>query len=83
MSKILIELFVPSTNSSYDMFIPQDVQMCEILVLIKKAISELSDGRFVADDNTLLCTREDGTILNINLSAYELEIQNSSKLMLI
>lgn len=83
MSKILIELFVPSTNSSYDMFIPQDVQMCDILALMKKAISELSDGRFVADDNTLLCTREDGTILNINLSAYELEIQNSSKLMLI
>lgn len=46
-------------------------------------ITELSFGVFIADDNSLLCYRENGLILNINLSARELELENGSGLMLI
>lgn len=83
MEKILVEIYVPVLSTSWDMFIPQQLQMSDILDMIKKAVSELSDRRFVADSNTAICHREDGTILNINLSAYELGLRNGSKLMLI
>ena len=39
--------------------------------------------RFVPNEQTTLCRREDGMILNINLSVYELGIRNGSQLMLI
>lgn len=83
MEKVLVEVFVPILNHSYDIFIPLRSPMHEVLELIKKAVSEMSDGRFVANENTAICHREDGTIININLSVYELEIRNGSKLMLI
>lgn len=83
MEKVLVEIFVPVLDRSFDVFIPLQSRMYEVLELIKKAISEMSDGRFIANQNTTICHREDGSILNINLSVYELEIRNGSKLMLI
>lgn len=83
MEKVLVEIFVPVLDRSFDVFIPLQSPMHEVLELIKKAITEMSDGRFIANQNTTICHREDGSILNINLSVYELEIRNGSKLMLI
>lgn len=83
MDKVLVEVYVPVLNTTYDMFIPLQPQMYKVLELIKKAVTEMSDGRFIPNENTAICYRSNGTILNINLSAYELEIRNGSKLMLI
>lgn len=83
MEKILVEVYVPVLSTSWDMFIPQQIQMSDALEMIKKAVSDLSEQRFTANRNTAICHREDGTILNINLSVYELGLKNGSKLMLI
>lgn len=83
MEKILIEVYVPVLGISWDMFVPRQIRMSEALEMIKRAVFELSDRRFIANENTAICHREDGTILNINLSVYELELKNGSKLMLI
>ena len=83
MDKVLVEIYVPVLARSFDMFIPKSSSTAQVLELIKKAVKEMSDGRFVANENTALCHREDGTIININLSVEELEIKNGSKLMLI
>ena len=83
MDKVLVEVYVPVLDRSFDIFIPLRSPMFEVLELIKKAVKEMSDGRFIANENTAICHRENGTIININLSVYELEILNGSKLMLI
>lgn len=83
MDKILVEIYVPVLSAAWDMFIPQELQMFELLEMIKKAVEDLSGGKFIADGNTAICHREDGTILNINMSVCELGIHNGSKLMLI
>ncbi|MBQ4260133.1 MAG: methyltransferase [Lachnospiraceae bacterium] len=83
MEKVLVDIFVPVLNRTFEVFIPLRSPMHEVLELIKKAVTELSDGRMTVDENTTLCYRTDGTIININLSVYELGIKNGSKLMLI
>lgn len=83
MDKVLVEVYVPVLDRSFDIFIPLRSPMFEVLELIKKAVKEMSDGRFIANENIAICHRENGTIININLSVYELEIRNGSKLMLI
>ncbi len=83
MDKVLVEVYVPVLNTSYDMFLPQEAPMYTVLELVRRAVSEISDRRLITDENTVLCHREDGTILNINLSVCELGIRNGSKLMLI
>lgn len=83
MDKVLVEIFVPVLDRSFDIFIPRTSSMAQVLELVKKAVKEMSDGRFITNENTAICYRENGTIININLSVYELEIRNGSKLMLI
>lgn len=83
MNKVLAEVFVPVLDYTFDVFLPLQSPMSEVLELLKRAITEMSDGRYIADESTAICHREDGTILNINLSVYELGIHNGSKLMLI
>lgn len=83
MDKILINIYVPIINESYDMMISPVMKTSELLNLVKKAVSELSDGRFIANANNVICSRTDGNIININLSAFESGIENGSKLMLI
>ncbi|MDY4489837.1 MAG: methyltransferase [Candidatus Faecousia sp.] len=83
MEKVLVEVFVPSLKASYDMFLPAEAMMYDVLKLICKAITDLSGGKFVSDENTILCYRGNGAIININLSVFELDIHNGTKLMLI
>jgi len=83
MKKVLVEVFVPVIDAKYDVFIPSASQMSEVLELLKKAVTDLSKGRFVATDETALCYRENGAIINVNMTVFELGIHNGSKLMLI
>ncbi len=82
MDKILVELFVPAIGETHNMLIPRHLLLRDLIFMVKKAVSDMSDGRFVADDTTVLC-RNDGAIMDINLSVHELGIHNGSKLMLI
>ena len=83
MDKTLVEVYVPLLRNSYDIFVPRSVQMFDVLELIKKAITELSESRFIPNVNTVICSKETGRIFDINKSADELGIKNGSKLMLI
>ncbi len=83
MDKVLVNIYVPILNNSYDMYIPVQIQLAEVIGQIQKAVVELSEGQFYADKSNALCRRESGEILNINKSAIELDIRAGSKLMLI
>lgn len=83
MDKVLVELYIPAIGETIEAFVPLQAKGYEVLTLLGRAVSELSNGRFLATDQSTLCRREDGMILNINLSVYELDIRNGSRLMLI
>lgn len=83
MDKVLVEIFVPAANQSFDVFIPQTSKMGEVVDLVSKSLSRLSNGKYKSDSNSILCEAESGNIFNINLSVYELEIKNGTKLILI
>lgn len=83
MDKIVIEVFVPAANECFDVKIPLELKVWEIIALLVNALEDLTDGRFSATEQTTLCDRETGAILNMNITAEELGIRNGSKLMLI
>lgn len=83
MNKILIEIYIPAADKTFDLFIPVHLMMYEVLGMIKKAAAELSDGFLIPDDNTVICSRNDGSILSVNLSVDELGLMNGSRLMII
>lgn len=83
MDKILVEVYVPVLEKSYDFFIPLQSQMSEVLELMKRGIVDLTDGDYVSNDDTFVCHKDNGAIININKSVVELGLKNGSRLMLI
>lgn len=83
MNKIIVEVSIPAAGRKVEMTIPTSTQMYKVLDLMKKAISEINTGRYVPDETAVLCDKTTGNIINLNLTATELGIQNGSKLMII
>ena len=83
MDKVLIDIFLPAINRSFEVYIPLDSKFYEITPLVSKMLSELSNGLFISGDDSILYERKTGNILNINMSAKELKLKNGSKLMLL
>lgn len=83
MNKVLVEVFLPAANRSFDVFIPLESKMSEVVVLVSSLLSDLSDGKYKANGNAVLCDAQSGIIYNINMAVAELGITNGSKLMLI
>lgn len=81
--KVLVNLYVPVLNVSYDIFIPLQSRFFEVTDLIKRAVLELSEGQFIPSQDTVIAHRASGKIFDVNRTVFELEIGNGTKLMLI
>ena len=82
-NKALVEIFVPASNEKYDVYIPLDSKMSEVLKLVSSVLSDLSNGTYKATEEATLCDARTGIIYNINMVVAELGITNGSQLMLI
>ena len=47
MDKVLIDIFLPAINRSFEVYIPLDSKFYEITPLVSKMLSELSNGLFI------------------------------------
>jgi hypothetical protein len=83
MDKILVDIHVPAINKNYDVYIPFKSKFYDVVKMVTCIVEEISDGNFIASEETVLCNGLTGAIYNINMSAAELGLKNGSKLMLI
>ena len=81
--KLTVEIYLPAALQCYDVKIPADLQLADVTTLVAKAFSQIAKGLYIADDSSILCERESGKILNINMTPWELGLRNGFKLMLI
>ena len=82
-NKVLVEISVPAAGEKYDVFIPLESKMSEVLKMVSSALCDLSKGRYAASEETVICNADTGIIYNINVEVAELGIENGSRLMLI
>ncbi len=81
--KALVEIMVPATAREYDVFIPLASKMSDVTRMVAMAISDLSEGKYKATEQSVLCNADTGIIYNINVEVAELGIKTGSRLMLI
>ena len=82
MSKLLIEVHVPAIGKTFDVSIPHNAKVFELLPLITNAVTQLSDGLFMPND-VALCNGNTGVIYNNNMSVDDMQLKNGSRIMLI
>lgn len=53
-NKVLVSLSVPEIDKKYDIYLPINKKIGNIIILLNKAISELTEGEFVlSEENDL------------------------------
>lgn len=83
MNKILVEVYLPVANKSFDVLLPYIIKVSEATVMLKKLFEELESDYYTASSDALLCSANDGNPLNREVLVCELGIKNGSKLILI
>lgn len=83
MDKYLIEVYLPYTEKSYDIYIPQNILIFDATRLISNALEKVTNGVYKSTPNAVLCEKNNCDVLDVNKRAYELNIKNGSKLILI
>ena len=66
-NKALVEIAVPATTQKFDVYIPLESKMSEVIKMVSGALSDLSDGKYKATDDAVLCDADTGIIFNINI----------------
>lgn len=82
-NKALVEIIVPAAGEKFDVYIPLGTKMSEVIKMVAGALSDLSNGKYKATDDAILCEADTGIIYNVNMEVAELGIQTGSRLMLI
>lgn len=82
-NKALVEISIPASTKKFDVYIPLDCRMSEVVKMVSSALSDLSCGNYKATDEAVLCDADTGIIFNVNMEVAELGIKTGSHLMLI
>ena len=81
-NKVLVELVVPVLEESYDIFIPINRKVGDIIGIISKVISNLSGGYFVSSERNCLYDGDTGDMYPVDTLLINTDIRNGSKIIL-
>lgn len=79
--KVLIKLYVPEIEETYEMYIPINKYVGEICGLLSKLVNDLSKV-YPVKKNASLCNRRSGLIYEKNSLVRETDIRNGTELIL-
>lgn len=82
MNRLLIEVTLPAAGLSYDLLVPDTMQIGTLTHLAASAFSRLSGGTYSASGSAVLCRQRTGEQYDVNARICETDICNGTKLFL-
>lgn len=82
-NKILIEVYIPSIEKEYDVFIPVSKRVGTIKKLIEKGICDFAQDGFSIKEDSNLYSKDTGLIYDVNLKVIDTDLKNGSRIILI
>jgi len=82
-NKINVDVIVPIINETYNLFIPINKKVGEIIVLLNLAINELTNGEFPISNKLSLVNLNNGDVYDTNVLVKDNNILDGSKLVLL
>ena len=83
MNKVLVKVYVPIIEEQYDILIPLNRRIYNVIKLLVKAINELSNGYYEQKEEPMLYDKITAIPYDENLSIRESNIRNGTELILL
>ena len=80
-NKVLVKLYIPKIEVDYEVFLPVNKQIKEIVVLLGKAIHELTNGVYIVTNTEHLYNRDTGKEYSFESLLKDTNIRNGSELI--
>ena len=82
MKKVLVSIYVLKLDKTYDVKLPINLPMKDVLELIQGAIKQMNDA-YEINNNAKLYEALSGNLLNVNNIVKFSGVKNGEKLMLV
>lgn len=82
-NKILLEIYIPSIEREYDIYIPVSKRIGTIRKLIAEGITDFSGNEITIREDMNLYSKETGLIYDVNMKVIDTDLANGSKVILI
>ena len=83
MNKILVEIYIPIIEEKYDVWLPKNKKIYNIIELLLKGIYELSKEEYYGDKYPTLYNKLTGKFYDLNAIIKDTDIKNGTQLILI
>ena len=82
-NKVLVKLLVPELEKEYDILLPVNRKIGNIIIMLNKAINDLSKGEYPISNNDGLYNVDTKELYEANKQLIKTNIRNGTKLVLL
>ena len=83
MKEILVKLGVPAVKSSYDVFVPTDLEIGELVKILVGGVRDLSNGKYYQSGREQLAMKTPEMLLDPARTLGEYAVPECAELMLL
>lgn len=83
MNKVLVKVYVLRLDEEYEVFLPPNKKVSDIICMLVRSLFELTNGMFPLNYQNLLFDRDEGEFFDPNKSLLDAGIDNGKKLILL
>lgn len=82
-NKILVKVYVPTIQEEYNIYIPINIRIGQLTILLSKSIGELQDISFDPINTHIIIDTSSGKTYQSDVIIRDTEIVNGSRIILI
>ena len=82
-NKVLVSLKVPELDKTFDIFLPVNKKIGNIIILINRMLNDISDGAFPMNNKFALFNLDTEELYKPDILLVNTSIRNGTKLMII
>jgi len=82
-NKILVRIYIPLVEKSYDVYIPVNKKIGTIKKLVEDGLYELTDHTYIAREDANFYSKDTGLLYDVNKTVRDTDLQNGSKILLV
>lgn len=80
--KVLIKLFVPEVEQSFEMYIPVNKTVSQVIFLMNKVVNDITLGSYPIKDTIKLINRRSNVQYDLSKLIRDTDIKNGTELVI-
>lgn len=82
-NKVLVQIIVPDVDKNFDVYLPINKKIGNIINLLNNSICEITNGIYSGTNKTALYNRKTGEKYDVDKLLIDTDIRNSTVLVLL